>query len=478
MSMTTRSRKSALALLALPLALPLALGACSMAPDYARPEAPVPPAWPVGEAYPVEGEADLPSVSYTEIFRDPRLQALIGQALANNRDLRIAAANLAAARAQVRVTRAAQFPEVSVRASGDVSDNGGTSGESYALQGGISGFELDLFGRLANATAAQRERELASEASARSVRLGLVADLASAWATYGADRDLLAIAEETAANARRSVELTRARLQGGIAPRTDLRQAEQILATAEGDLAAQKAALAEDINLLRLLIGAEVDSAQLPASLADALSSIESLPAGTSSAVLLRRPDVAQAEYLLRAANADIGVARAKLFPQITLTSLLGFASNALGSLFDSAAFSASAGADASYSIFAGGARQGGVEVSQANRDAALASYEKAIQSAFREVADALATKGTIADRLSAARMNTEAAADTAALSDTRYRGGVDSFLANLVAQRSLYTARRQEVAISLIAVQNRIELYRVLGGDAELGQGAFTAPQ
>lgn len=468
-------RKPALPLLA--LVLPVALGACSMAPDYARPEAPVPPAWPVGEAYPVEGEASLPSVSYTELFRDQRLQNLIGQALANNRDLRIAAANLAAARAQVRVTRAAQFPELAVRGSASVSDNGGTSGESYALQGGISSFELDLFGRLANATAAQRERALASEASARSVRLSLVASLASAWATYAADRDLLAVAEDSAANARRSVELTRSRLQGGVAPRSDLRQAEQILATAEGDLAAQKAALAEDTNLLRLLVGEEVDPALLPSGLAEVLSSVEALPAGTSSTVLLRRPDVAQAEYLLRAANADIGVARAKLFPQISLTGLLGFASDALGSLFDSGAFAASAGADASYAIFSGGGKSAGVDVSAANRDAALATYEKAIQSAFREVADALATKGTIADRLSAARMNTEAAADTANLTELRYRGGVDSFLANLVAQRSLYTARRQEVAIQLIAVQNRIELYRVLGGDAELGQGAFTLP-
>ncbi|WP_241773014.1 efflux transporter outer membrane subunit [Erythrobacter sp. SG61-1L] len=469
-------RKTALAFL--PLALPALLGACSMAPDYARPEAPVPRSWPVGDADPVAGEAELPALPYTAIFRDARLQTLIGQALANNRDLRIAAANLASARAQVRVTRAAQFPEVSVRGSADISDNGGTSGESYALQGGISGFELDLFGRLANATAAQRERELASEASARSVRLGLVADLASAWATYAADRDLLAIAEQSAANARRSVDLTRARLEGGIAPRTDLRQAEQILATAEGDLAAQKAALAEDANLLRLLVGADVDPTLLPAGLDEVLSSIESMPAGTSSAVLLRRPDVAQAEFLLRAANADIGVARARLFPQITLTGLLGFASDALGSLFDSGAFSATAGADASYAIFSGGGRQAGVAVSEASRDAALATYEKAIQSAFREVSDALATKGTIADRQSAARMNTQAAADTANLTDARYRGGVDSFLANLVAQRSLYSAQRQEVAISLIAVQNRIELYRVLGGDEELGQSAFALPQ
>jgi multidrug efflux system outer membrane protein len=450
------------------LPLVLALGACSMAPAYVQPELPVPESWPQGDAYLAQSEAALPSYSYTEVFRDPRLQTLIGQALSNNRDLRIAAANLAEARAQVRVTRAAQFPEVAVSGSIDVDDDGG---ERYALLGGISAFELDLFGRLANATAAQRDRELATEAATRSIRIGLVADLAAAWAVYAADRDLLAIAEETAANARRSVELTRLRLDGGIAPRTDLRQAEQVLATAEGDLAQQQAALAEDVNLLRLLVGAEIDPTLLPGGLAETFDSFAILPAGTSSEILLRRPDVIDAEYRLRAANADIGVARARLFPEISLTGLLGLASDALGSLFSGGNFSASAGADARYAIFDGGAARGGVAVSEARQDAALAAYEKAIQVAFREVADALATHGTIAERQRAARANTAAAADTADLTEARYRGGVESFLGNLVAQRSLYAARRAEVAISLIALQNRIELYRVLGGDAALAE-------
>jgi multidrug efflux system outer membrane protein len=447
----------------------LALGACSLAPHYVRPVPPVPQAWPTGPAYPVEGEAALPSVSYSDVFRDPRLRQLIALALANNRDLRVAAANLAEARAQVRVARAAQFPAIGISASADAHDQGGATSQSFALQGGVSGFELDLFGRLASATQAQRERMLASEASARTVRLGLVADLASAWADYAADSELLAIAKDTAANARRSVDLTRLRLEGGIAPRTDLRQAEQVQASAEGDLALQTAALAEDINLIRLLVGADVDPALLPAGLAEAGDSIAALPAGTSSEVLLRRPDVAQAEYLLRAANADIGVARAELFPKISLTGLAGVASDALSSLFTGGAFTATAGADASYSIFNAGGKQANLAATKARRDVALASYEKAIQSAFREVADALATQGTIAARLDAARRGTEAAVDTAALSEARYRGGIDSFLASLDAQRSLYSARRADTAVRLVAIQNRIQLYRVLGGDSAL---------
>lgn len=448
------------------MGLMLALGACSLAPNYVRPEAPVPPSWPTGDAYLQQTEQSLPAVTYTDVFRDPRLQQLIALALDNNRNLRIAAANLAAARAQVRVVGAAQFPQVDVTGSADVNDDGS---ERYVLQGGVSSFELDLFGRLRNATEAQRDSALATEAAARTVRLGLIADLASAWAVYAADRDLLAIAEETAANASRAVDLTRLRLEGGIAPRTDLRQAEQLLASAQADLAAQQTAVTQDANLIQLLAGTTVDPALLPNGLAEVMDSIAVLPAGTSSEVLLRRPDVIEAEYDLRAANADIGVARAQLFPRISLTGILGVASDALGSLFTSDAFSATAGADVRATIFDFGGRQASVRVSEARRDAALAAYERAIQMAFREVADALAVQGTITEQVRAAHANTEAAADTAQLSDARYRGGIDSFLSNLVAQRSLYNARAREIGTQLRAIQNRATLYRVLAADTAL---------
>jgi multidrug efflux system outer membrane protein len=449
------------------LALAAALSACSMAPKYVRPAAPVPQSWPAGDAYLALSEAALPSVSYRDIFRDGRLRSLVEQALANNRDLRIAAANIAAARAQVRVVRAQQFPGVDASA-GASRDSGANSAprESYSLSAGVAAFELDLFGRLASATAAERQRALATEAAARTVRLALVSDLANAWALHAADAELLGIAQDTAANARRSVTLNRARLEGGVAPRTELRQAEQILATAEGDVAAQKTALAQDRNLIQLLVGAPFDAALLPMRLDEVTGSIATLPAGTSSEVLLRRPDVVEAEYQLRAANAEIGVARAELFPRISLTGLLGFASDALGSLFDSGAFHTTVGADASYAIFAGGGARANVAVSKAQRDAALATYEKAIQTAFREVADALARQGTIADELRAAAMNTTAATDTARLTEARYRGGVASSLDNLDAQRSAYSARRSEVGTQLTAVQNRVALYRALGGD------------
>ncbi len=441
------------------------LSACSLAPAYDRPSAPVPVSWPVGDAYLAQREASLPSVTYADLFRDARLQSLIRQALDNNRDLQIAAANVEAARAQVRIARSAQLP--SVDASGAASIEGRSNAERYAVDAGISGFELDLFGRLRNATAAERARALSTEAAARTVRISLIAELADAWATYAADRDLLAIARDTVANAQRSVVLTRARLEGGIAPRTDLRQAEQILATAQGDVAAQTTALAQDENLLRLLVGAEFDRALLPGTMAEAGASIAALPAGTSADVLLRRPDVLESEYLLRATNADIGVARAERFPRISLTGLLGLASDALSTLFTSGSLSATVGAGIALPLFDAGGRRAGVDVSKARRDAARANYERAIQTAFREVADALATQGTLADRLQAAALNTAAAADTARLVEARYKGGVDSFLANLDAQRALYNARRSENAVLLLAIRNRVDLYRSLGGDS-----------
>ncbi len=461
---------------ALLMASTLALAGCSLAPKTVLPAPPVPQSWPAGDAYLLQSEAALPILSYQSVFTDPRLQSLADQALANNRDLRVAYANVAAARAQVRVTRSGQFPQLGINAGAGYSDSGsggtgsGGGGGDFSLRGGITAFELDLFGKLANATEADRNRALGTEAASRTVRLALIAGLADAWATYGADRDLLKIAEDTAANARESVRLTKARLDGGVAPRTDLRQAEQILATAEDSIAQQRTALAQDENLIRLLVGGDVDRALLPASLTEVTSAIVSLPAGVSSEILLRRPDVIEAEYGLRAANADIGVARAQLFPSISLTGLLGFASNALSGLFDSGSFNWSAGGDATATIFDAGGRRAGVALSEAQRDAALAGYEGAIQTAFREVADALAVQGTIAERVRAAAANSEAAADTATLADARYKGGVDSFLSSLDAQRSLYSARRSEVGTQLLLAQTRIALFRTLGGESSAG--------
>lgn len=450
----------------LPVLLPMLLVAgCSLAPPHVAPPPPVPDSWPVGDSYLAQTETALPSVEYTDVFRDPRFLRLTEQALANNRDLRVAAANVEAARARARSAQAARFPQLGANAAADYATGGSQpSSESFALRGGISSFEIDLFGRLANTTEAARNRALATEAAARTLRIAVVADLATAWAGYAANRELLQVASDTAANARRTVEITRLRLEGGIAPRTDLRQAEQVLATAEESLAQQTSALALDENLIRLLAGAEFDRALLPATLDEVAASIATLPAGVSSSVLLRRPDIIEAEYQLRAANADIGAARARLFPAISLTGMLGLASDSLSSLFTGDAFRATTGAGASQVIFDAGGRRADVAVTQAQRDAALATYERAIQSAFREVADTLALQGTLGERLRAVRANSLASQDTARLAEARYRAGIDPFLANLDAQRNLYSARQREIDTSLGAINTRIALYRALG--------------
>ena len=442
-----------------------------MQPAYVRPGPAIPASWPQGDAYLRQTEATLPAVTYRDIFQDIRLQKLIEQALINNRDLMVAASNIAAAREQVRIQRAQQLPQIdaTARASADSGGDGENVSTRYELGVGINGFEIDLFGRLRSLTDAQRNRYFATEAAARATRLALVSDIATAWLTYAADASLLRIAEDTVASAEKSVRLTRARLQGGIAPRTDLRQAEQILEGARADAADQKTALAQDVNLLRLLVGAEIDQTLLPASIDQAAPTVRELPAGLDSLILLRRPDVVEAEYQLRAANAQIGAARAALFPRITLTGLLGLASTSLAGLFGGGAFQWSPGSEVTYTIFQGGAGRANVRLTEAQRDAAVATYQRAIQQAFREVADALARRGTIGEQLRARQSQREAAADTYLLTEARYRNGIESFLGSLDAQRSYYSAQRILVLSRLEAATNLVDLYRSLGGDSLL---------
>jgi multidrug efflux system outer membrane protein len=259
------------------------------------------------------------------------------------------------------------------------------------------------------------------------------------------------------------------RLDGGIAPRTDLAQALIVLQTAQSDLATQTTLVAQDVNALQLLVGAPVDPALLPKSIEEVAPTIAELPAGLNSTILLRRPDVLEAEYELRATNAEIGAARAALFPRISLTALAGLASTSLSSLFTGGAFNYSVSPSANYSIFQAGAARAGVAQTRAQRDAALATYEKAIQTAFSEVADGLARRGTIDRQLAAQVALSAAATDNYRLSDARYRGGIDTFLQSLDAQRSLYSAQRTLVTTRLTGATNLVTLYRVLGGDSLL---------
>lgn len=467
--------------------LPLALVAgCSLQPTYKRPTPSVPVTWPSGEAYPEPGDVALPSLSYRDVFRDRQLQTIINRALANNQDLRLAVANIAAARAQYHVAQASLFPVID--ASGRVStENGsnrtrsasaggsspaGGTDTSYSADIGTTGFEIDLFGRLRSQSGAAFSEYMETAAAARAARLTLIGEVARTYLQYATDKSLLAIAADTIANAGRNVELTRARLQGGVAPRTDLRQAETILAQARSDEAALTTAVAQDRNALELLVGGPVPDTLLPASLESVDHLLRPVPAGLDSGILLRRPDVVQAEYQLRAANARIGAARAAFFPRLALTAAAGLASAGLSSLFTSGAFVWNVQPSATLPIFDAGANIGNLKYANAQRTAAIAVYQKAIQTAFREVADALARQGTIDRQLAADQQLHDAAGDSLTLSRARYDEGIDSYLATLDAQRSFYSAQRTLITTRLIRAQNLATLYQALGGDQLVNEG------
>lgn len=448
----------------LPLLGLTTLAACNLAPPYVRPTAPVPPAWPTGAAYPApaEGKAGLP---WTSLIGDARLHAIVERALANNRDLRVTLANVLAARAQYRIQRAAQLPTVTAEAGTTIARRNGERQDSYNADVGFSAFEIDLFGRLRNLSEAALQSWLATQEGARSARIALVAETASAYATLAADQQLLALARDTQASAERTLSLTRTLNRAGLSGKLDVHQAETVVEQAQSYVAAASTQVAQDRNALDLLAGAPVEAALLPLSLDQLISSTAQVPAGLSSDVLLQRPDVLAAEHDLMAANADIGAARAALFPKISLTAAIGVASSALSSLFSGDAFSWSAAPSAGLPIFGGGARAN-LAYSKAQREAAIARYEGAIQIAFREVSDSLARGGTIGAQQRAQRALVRSNQQAYALSEQRYRAGIDPFLNALVAQRSLYAAQRSAIATDVELVQNRIALYRVIGAD------------
>lgn len=455
----------------------LTLAGCTLEPHYVRPTPAIPSSWPTGAAYSAAHGEPLPSLSYADIFRDPHLQAIIAEALANAQDLRIAMANVQIAHGEYVVQRADLLPHVTATGnateshgrtgpSGFSSGSGGQTTRSYVADIGFSAFELDLFGRLRSLSHAAQDRYFASEAGARAARLTLVGEVAGAYLTLATDRSLLAIANDTVASASRTVELTRAKLNGGVSPRTDLTQAETLLDQARSDQASLTSQVAQDRNALELLVGATVPDAQLPASIESVVGLIGEAPAGLDSRILLRRPDVVEAEYGLRAANAQIGAARADFFPTISLTGLAGAASPQLEKLFAGRNSTWQASAGVALPLFAGGANVGNLSVARGERNLAVAQYQKAIQQAFREVADALARRGTIKDQLNAQTDLVAAATQSYNLSQARYREGIDPYLNTLDAQRTLYAARRSLAATRLVEASNLVALYQALGGD------------
>ncbi len=448
------------------------LAACTtLAPEYRQPEAPIPGTWS-GEA--PASVAHAGERAWHEVFLDPRLRQVIAQALGNNRDLRVAALTIEVARARYRIQRADLLPTVEGdagstirRVPGDLSGSGAaTISRQHALSVGITTWELDLFGRVRSLRDQALETYLATGEAARAAQVSLVAEIANAWLTLAADRSLLALAHDTLAAQQQTLEITRRSVELGATSQLELSQLQTTVARARADVASQTAQVAKDRNALDLLTGVPVGEALLPASLDDTgTMQLAELPVGLSSELLLRRPDVMQAERALRAAHANIGAARAAFFPTISLTASAGTASASLDKLFEAGQQAWSFMPSVSLPIFNAGALAASLEVAELQRDINVASYEQAIQSAFREVADALADRATIADRVSAGRDLVSAAREGFTLSEARTRNGLDSYLTQLDAQRTLYSAEQSLIATRLAEAASRVTLYKVLGG-------------
>jgi multidrug efflux system outer membrane protein len=451
----------------------LLTGCAALEPRYHRPAAPVPVNFPTGPAYHAPGDAPLPD--WRAVFPDPKLQAVIEQSLANSRDLRVAVGQLEAARAQYHVQRAALLPTVNASASATYAREYtglppafGSAYErttEYSASLGTTSYEVDLFGRLRSLSKAARETYLATDEARRATQITLVGSVATDYLTLASDESLLEAARQTVISGQSNLNLANRRLQGGIASALDVANAETIVDQAKDDVARYTTQVAQDRNALDLVVGAVVAANDLPSGIDDPAARVGVVPEALNSSVLLRRPDVLEAEHTLRSANASIGAARAAFFPSISLTGSGGSTTMSLSSLFAPGTGVWSFGPTITLPIFDGGKNKGNLDYARAEDRIDVAQYEKAIQTAFREVADALAQRGTIADRLRAQQGLVKAAADSLKLSEALYARGSDSYLDVLTSQRTYYAAQQSLIAVQLTAATNVVTLYKVLGG-------------
>ncbi|WP_332671646.1 efflux transporter outer membrane subunit [Aromatoleum sp.] len=467
------SRRANLLLAALSVAV---LSACaSMAPDYQRPALPVPDRFAADAAATTARPAR--EIGWRGFFTDPQLREVIDAALGNNRDLRIAVLNIERARGLYGIREADVLPTISAGASGtaqhipetlSVNDRAGVS-RQYSVALGVSAYELDLFGRVRSLRDAALQEYLASEDARRATQIGLVAEVARAYLQLAADQRRLELAQATLVSQRSSYELIRRRFELGVSSDLDLRQAQTTVDAARADVARFTGFVTADRNALALLAGIPMREAWQPGDVLVAPTLAE-LPAGLPSDVLLRRPDVVQAERQLQAANANIGAARAAFYPRISLTASAGTASASLSELFSGGSGTWAFIPQISLPIFDHGRNRSGLQVAEAERDIGVAEYEQAIQVAFREVSDALGFRTTLADQLQAQTDLVGASEQVHRLSEARYESGVDDYLGVLDAQRALYAARQGRIAAELEQQLNLVTLYRALGGGLDAG--------
>ncbi|ABC80292.1 efflux transporter outer membrane subunit [Anaeromyxobacter dehalogenans] len=470
-------------LAALAAASALAVSGCTLAPRYQRPAAPVAAEFPAGGGAPTgPAAADL---GWRDVFQDPGLQAVIDQALRENRDLRVAALNVELARAQYGIQRSYLLPTVGATGSGsrsrtakDLSFTGEPSvGNVFSAGVGLTSFEIDLFGRVRSLRNQALEQYLSTEEAHRSAHLALVSEVAVQYLASRALQSQVALAEQTLQTVQQSYDLAKRTFEAGRTSELDFRTAEAQVETARVNLSAYQQALAQAENALVLLAGGPLPK-DLPTAPLESQPPVAELPAGLPSDLLQRRPDILSAEHQLKAANASIGAARAAFFPSISLTASVGTASTELSNLFTAGSGTWAFSPRIDLPIFTGGRNKANLDAANVRKSIQIASYEKAIQVAFREVADALVARGRLDEQLEAQTRRVQAEQRRYDISELRYRKGVDSYLNVLTAQRDLYGAQQQLIQTRLARYQNSIGLYRALGGGwLERGTAAAAAP-
>ncbi len=463
-------RKSLLSI----MVMTVTLTGCTLMPDYERPNLPVTNTWPTGEAYPTGQQGAYVDLGWREFFSDKELQSLIEMSLANNRDLRVAALNVAAYEAQYRIQRSELYPNIGATGTGsrqhlpgDLSGTGDSRvNSSWGVTLGITSYELDFFGRIRSLNEAALQQYLATQEAQRNTQITLVASVANAWLTLQADRALLKLTEETLQNYEYNYDLVRRSNEVGVSSSLDLAQARTAVEGAKVNLATYKRQVAQDLNLLTLLLGSDLpDNVKNVKDKSFKLQYVKEVPAGLPSDLMQNRPDIIAAEHQLMAANANIGAARAAFFPSISLTSNVGTMSTNFSNLFSNGQGTWLFQPTINLPIFTAGRLKGNLDYAEVQKDINVANYEKTIQTAFREVADGLADRETYKEQVISQSNFVEANQTYYDLADQRYQAGIDNYITLLDAQRQLFSSQQNLINVRLAQLTSEVNLYKALGG-------------
>ncbi len=473
------------------------LAGCSMEPTYQRPGMPVPGDYPASAPTTptaAQAQADATQLDWHEFFKDPVLQRLIEISLTNNRDLRVAAANMAQARARYGVARASLFPELDLQgyagrqrlpamsqqpANGLLGpiqndNNKATTFDTYQVQAGMTSYELDFFGHQRAIAHESGKLAEASAAEYEAARIALIGEVANAYLSLNADRALLQLAQQTLdAQQQHAQIMNKAYGDGGVSE-FDMRRSQTQADAARVDVENMHIRIAKDIDAMAVLIGQPLPASySTPNQWQDPL--LTDVPAGLPSSLLDRRPDIIAAEDRLRAANADIGRARAAFFPNIALTAVLGTLSGGLSNLFHAGSAAWSGAVSGSVPLLDWGKNKNDLAASKAGYTGAVATYEGTVQEAFREVADTLATRDHIVPELKAQQELVEQSQRVYSISQVRFKEGLDDYISSQDAQRSLYNDQQKLVSLQLDQAVNQVNLYKALGGGWKQASSATT---